>query len=289
MESLYQQVGISRQGFHKYLKKMKQQQQVHQPIVHRVQHHRIDHPRMGARPMYVMMQNKQDDVNLLKGIGKHKFEQILLDNDLRVQPIKIFHRTTYSGAFRFPNLVEGRKIKQLNRVWISDLTYYRLLNDWAYLTFILDLYSKKCIGYALSQNMTTEHTSLPALRMALKNRAIQDYQYQLSFHSDGGGQFYDKEFLKLLAKYHIRSSMSESVYENPHIERFHSTVKNDYLIPWGVNSFTKLKKMLPKLIYLYNKVRPHQALKYKTPLEFEQFIHHIPICQRSTVLFKKIT
>lgn len=288
MESLYKQVGISRQGFHKHRSKMSAQAQLEEQLVQRAKHHRQTHVRMGARPLYAMMSATEPDA-LLEGIGRDKFEEILISNGLCVQPIRIFHRTTYSGAFRFPNLVEGLEVNRLNQVWISDLTYYRLLDGWAYLTFILDLYSRRCLGYALSQTLAAEQTTMPALKMALKTRGVQSYKNQLIFHSDGGGQYYDKGFLSLRDKYHIRSSMAECVYENPHMERFHSTAKNDYLIPWKVNSVTKLRKELPRFVKLYNQVRPHESLKYKTPVAFEQFVQQIPLCQRPLVLFKKVT
>ncbi len=288
MESLYQIVGISRQGFHQYRSRRSIHLERQQDIIAQVNHHRLTHTRMGARPLYVLMQNQETEP-LLLGIGRDKFEVILISNGLTVQPIRIFHRTTYSTASRFPNLVEALKINRLNQVWVSDLTYYRLIDGWAYLTFILDLYSRRCLGYALSQNMTTEQTTLPALQMALNNRAIKDYEQNLIFHSDGGGQYYDKDFLNQLHDYHILSSMAATVYENPHMERFHSTAKNDYLIPWGVNSFNQLKVKLPKFVYLYNQQRPHESLKYKTPLAFEQYIQQIPLCQRPLLLFKKIT
>lgn len=288
MESLYQIMGITRQGFHQHRNRRNRQLQIQQDLLDRVKHHRLTHVRMGARTLYWMMQNLEPEA-LSKTIGRDKFEQILLQNGLIVQPIRVFHKTTYSGAYRFANLVEGLEINKLNHIWISDITYYRLLDGWAYLTFILDLYSKRCLGYALSENLTTEHTTLKALKMALKTRDISDYKNQLLFHSDAGGQYYDKAFLKLLRQYHIKSSMAELVYENPHVERFHGTAKNDYLIPWGVNSIDKLKKQLPRFIKIYNQVRPHKSLKNKTPLAFEEFIQQIPVCQRPLVLFKKIT
>ncbi len=288
MESLYAQVGISRQGFHQFRNRVSAQAHLEEKVVERAKYHRQTHVRMGARPLYVMMGSTEPDA-LLEGIGRDKFEEILINNGLSVQPIRIFHRTTYSGAFRFPNLVEGLEINGLNQVWVSDLTYYRLLDGWAYLTFILDLYSRRCLGYALSETLNTEQTTLPALKKALKTRGLTTYGQQLIFHSDGGGQYYDKGFLNLMGKYHIRSSMAECVYENPHMERFHSTAKNDYLIPWKVNSVAQLRKELPRFVYLYNHVRPHKSLKYKTPVAFEQFVQQIPQCQRPLVLFKKVT
>lgn len=290
MESLYQIVGITRQGFHQHRLKTMGQTQFENQIIERVKFHRIDHPRMGPRPMYVMMQSNENelDIALLLEIGRDKLEQILIRNDLRVQPIRAFHKTTFSGSFRFPNLVEGLQIKDINHVWVSDLTYYRLRDQWAYLTFILDLYSRRCIGYSLSENRTTEETTIPALKMALKLRAVKDYENKLLFHSDGGGQYYDKDFLKITNKYNIESSMAELVYENSQMERFHSTAKNDYLIPWGVNSMGQLKKNIDRFVYLYNNVRPHESLKYQTPVGFEHFIQQLPIEQRDVMVFKKI-
>lgn len=288
MESLYELIGISRQGFHQYRKKCSIQTQRQELIVGRAKDHRQTHIRMGARPLYVMMSSTEPEP-LLKGIGRDKFEEILINHGLNVQPIRIFHKTTYSGAFRFPNLVEGLEVSRLNQVWVSDLTYYRLSDGWAYLTFILDLYSRRCLGYALSETLITEQTTLPALNMAVKTRGINDYDNQLIFHSDGGGQYYHKGFLSQLKQYHMKSSMAQIVYENPHMERFHGTAKNDYLIPWGVNSIAKLRTQIPRFIKLYNQMRPHASLNYKTPIAFEHFIQQIPQCQRPLVLFKKIT
>ena len=288
MESLYRIAKISRQGFHQKQKKEHIRHQENTHLIERVEELRLTHPRMGARPLYQIMQAHQTDQTLLLNTGRDKFEQILLDNNLAVKPIKVYHRTTYSGAFRYPNLVEGLEICQLNRIWVSDLTYYRLLNGWAYLTFILDLYSRRCIGYAISKVMQTELTTIPALNMALQARAILDFKNQLIFHSDGGGQYYDKEFINIIQQHQIRSSMALHSYENPHMERFHSTAKNSYLIPWGVNSFSELEKRLPEFVYLYNHVKPHQGLNGLCPVKFERIIQNIPLCQRTSVLFKKV-
>lgn len=288
MEQLYKIVGISRQGFHQYRQRTQLEDQLACRIVDRVKQHRVDHPRMGARPMYRLMQSKEEDMDLLQELGRDKFESILLDKGLIVQPVRIFHKTTYAGAFRFANLVEGLRIRQLNQVWVSDLTYYRLTDGWAYLTFILDLYSRRCIGYQMSQTMVAEHTTIPALRMALQCRGIDKYQDQLIFHSDAGGQYYDQEFLALLKQYQIRSSMAEIVYENPHMERFHSTAKNDYLIPWAVNSIGQLKKQIHRFVRLYNEEKPHRSLKNKTPQDFEALISKMPVSQRPVMVFKKV-
>ena len=73
------------------------------------------------------------------------------------------------------------------------------------------------------------------------------------------------------------------------MERFHSTAKNDYLIPWKVNSWEQLKNKLPKFIQLYNQIRPHESLNAKSPMAFEKAIQLIPLNQRTKLIFKKVT
>lgn len=289
MESLYRHTGLTRQGFHQYRTRKGRHQDQHARLVDRVKQYRLDHPRLGARPLYVLMCQSTEDQSLMEGIGRDQFEQILLQHHLRVQPIRVFHRTTYKGPSRFANLCEGLCLNRINQVWVSDITYYRLNRKWAYLTFILDLYSKRCVAYQLSENLLSENTTIPALQMALNLRAVSDYQHQLIFHSDAGGQYQQKDFIGILRQHQIKSSMSESVYENPHVERFHSTAKNDYLIPWGVNSMSSLQIKLPKFIQLYNHIRPHSQLKNMTPVAFEKYIQQIPMEQRPIVLFKKLS
>lgn len=289
MESLYQSVGISRQGFHQYRKHKQHAEHRLDAVLDKVQDYRQDHPRMGARPLYQLLCANPQDGCLVDHLGRDQFERALIDNGLGVEPIRIFYRTTYPGAFRFANLCEGMQIRDINRIWVSDLTYYRLLDGWAYLTFILDLYSRRCLGYALGQTMQAAQTTIKALKMALKQRAISNFKQQLIFHSDGGGQYIHKQFLRLIDQHGMQSSMAQSVYENPHIERFHSTAKNQYLIPWGVNSISKLEKALPRFIKIYNEVRPHRSLGGATPLAFEKDIQQIPISQRTVEVFKKVT
>ena len=138
----------------------------------------------------------------------------------------------------------------------------------------MDLYSRRCLGFAVSDNMTTEATTLAALEMALKVRAISDEQKlsELIFHSDGGGQYSDKNFLAKLKKHDIRSSMGKQAYENPNAERLNGILKNEYLLPWDINSLPKLELNVPRAAKLYNYERPHFALKYLSPVAFENWL-----------------
>lgn len=289
MEDIYKYIGITRQGFHQYLQKKAKKATETAELIEVVKTQRIDHPRIGARPLHYLIDKQVEYKAVLQGVGINQLEDILAEKGLNVPPIRSFHKTTYAGARRFENLVEGLEIIDINKIWVSDITYYRLREGRAYLTFVLDLYSRNCLGYACSKTLVTEQTIIPAIKMALDKRKIKDYEDQLIFHSDGGGQFQDQGFLEILNKYNIVSSMAEIVYENPHVERFHSTAKNDYLIPWGVNSFCQLQKELPRFVELYNRKRPHSELKYKSPLEFEDFIQSILLKDRKVLTFKKVS
>ena len=133
----------------------------------------------------------------------------------------------------------------------------------------MDLCSRQIVGHSASTNLMTEHTTLSALKMALKQRKPKE---GLILHSDGGGQYYCKLFLALTKEYKMRNSMGKSVYENPHAERVNGTIKNDYLIPYNPQDFNQLKQMLKKAIDMYNLLRPHKALKGMAPAAFEKLL-----------------
>lgn len=237
---------------------------------------REDHPKMGARIIYNKMALSPDCRAWFEQFGRDKVEAILLNNGFRVVKAKNYHKTTVRGYFVFKNLIKEMTINTINQVWVSDITYYFIVQMGVvthyYLTFIMDLCSRRLIGFAVSDNLTTESTTLPALEMALKtrNRSHDQIEKNLILHSDGGGQYADKNFLALMKKHGIASSMGKQAYDNPNAERINGTIKNDYLIPWDVNSFAKLELLTPKAIKNYNQDRPHSALKGLSPIEFEE-------------------
>jgi transposase InsO family protein len=103
--------------------------------------------------------------------------------------------------------------------------------------------------------------------MALKDRKTHQ---ELIMHSDGGGQYYCKDWLRLTEANKLKNSMCESVYENAHAERINGTIKNDYLIHYGPQDFSQLIGMTTKAVTKYNLERPHQSLGNISPHEFEK-------------------
>ena len=262
MNAVYRSAGTSKQNFsQRYNRLLVHQDELAQLEVLMYQI-RDDHPGLGGVQMYRMLQPEF--------MGRDRFLEFYRGLNLRLKLARNFRRTTNSsGVIRFPNLVEGRELTNINQVWVSDITYYELTGRFYYLTFIMDQYSRKILGYSASNTLRTEATTIPALRQALTgfgggNKPI--------LHSDGGGQYYSKRFLELTRGRCI-NSMAETVYENPYAERINGTIKNDYLIPWQPKSFSQLTSMLKRAVDNYNLKRPHRSLQNLTP----QQVHNNPV------------
>lgn len=260
MNVIYKAVGISKQSFHQRLdREMRFMEEVNQLLI-LITQIRADHPRMSSRQMYRLLAPRH--------MGRDKFEAFCFANGFKVSVKRAYHRTTNSwGVTRFENLLLGYEFTAVNQVWVSDITYYRIGEKFYYLTFILDLYSRFIVGHSASENLLTRDTTIPALKMALRIRkGLQD----LIIHSDGGGQYYCKDWLHLTQKNQIRNSMCESVYENAYAERINGTIKNDYLIYYSPQNYNQLITMTNKAVLKYNYERPHQSLGNVSPNQYEK-------------------
>lgn len=259
MNVLFKAIGMSKQSFHQRLnRQMISLEEIGQLLV-LVKEIRMDHPRMSSRQMYRLIKPLH--------IGRDRFEAFCFEHGFKVAVKRSFHRTTNSwGVTRFDNLLLGLELTGINQVWVSDITYYRIGERFYYLTFILDLYSRFIVGHSISEDMLTTSTTIPALKMALKTRTALT---SLILHSDGGGQYYCKEWLNLTSQYLIRSSMCESVYENPHAERINGVIKNDYLVGYGPQDYQQLIKMTTKAVTKYNYEKPHQSVGNISPYQYE--------------------
>ena len=259
MNALYRVLGISKQSFHQQYHRKKRLQKESRQLLPEIRKIRESHPRMSSRTMYRMIAPAH--------LGRDRFEEYCFKNGFKVNVKRAFHRTTNSlGVTRFDNLLRTCQVTGVNRVWVSDITYYRIGEKFYYLTFILDLYSRFIVGYSASRTLLTEETTIPALKMALD---LRDTTAGVIIHSDGGGQYYSKEWLALTKKEELRNSMCESVYENAHAERLNGIIKNDYLLPYGPESFDDLVNLSRKAIMNYNYKRPHQGIRNLTPAQFE--------------------
>lgn len=216
-------------------------------------------------------------------IGRDKFIDYGMLNDFEaLRYSKRPKSTTYSPKENYPNLLLGLNILNINQVWVSDTTYFKIKNKWVYITFIMDLYSRYIVGYHAATSLFAQ-ANLEALLMATRLRNIKALKTPLIHHSDRGSQYKSLLYTQALKNAKINISMGKIVYDNIHIERFHQTIKGEYLIHKNIQSIHDLRKQLPKVIELYNHERPHQSLGMKTPYEFENYLCNVPLCQRTNM------
>lgn len=261
MNSLYHSLETSRQCLHQWLDRelaKGEEQALLRPIAEQL---RKDHPRMSAREIYRLVKPGT--------MGRDKFIELCAGWGMLVERKRSPVRTTNSlGVTRFENLLAGLELDRLNQVWSSDITYFPVVGGFCYLTYIMDVFSRRILGGSASLSLRTEETTIPALRQALRARRGMDLT-GLIFHSDGGGQYYCKEFLAITKAAGLTNSMCEHPWENPFSERVNGTIKNDYLRPWGVDTYPKVKTENLRAIKLYNTVRPHSSLGHLSPVAFE--------------------
>ena len=259
MNQIFRYIGYPKQAFHQKLNRQLHQQEYHALLLPLIEELREEHPGVSSRNLYLILQPEK--------MGRDKFEALCFENGFKLSRPKAYKRTTdSSGVIRFPNLIQGREFSNINQVWASDITYYEIGGKYYYLTFILDLFSRSIVGYAVSKRLLTVQTTLPALQMAIKNRNPPP---GLIFHSDGGGQYYCSEFLKLTEANKISNSMCDIVFENAHAERVNGTIKNQYLKGYDPKGYEALEQMTARAIFNYNNIRPHDSLKKLSPIQFE--------------------
>ncbi|MGF1925767.1 MAG: IS3 family transposase [Bacteroidia bacterium] len=264
MSGLYTHCQISKQGHYKSLQREIHWQNQEELVVGLIMQVREIHPAMGIRTIYELCQPE--------GIGRDAFISIGIYYGFRVKVFRNKTRTTFSSPYsRYQNLLVDKELDNINQLWTSDLTYFKVDNKDCYIVLIMDVYSRLIVGYSVADNMRAAN-NVAALKMALTIRGLHSYEHKLIHHSDRGGQYISDVYTDLLKEHKIRISMCNIVYENAHIERVNGTIKNQYLIHWNITSFQMLKTEVKRAVETYNNQKPHSALDGATPIAFEQKI-----------------
>ena len=192
------------------------------------------------------------------------------DNLLAMQP-RAWVATTDSGHELgvYMNLASRMKITGINQLWVADITYIRLAAEFVYLAVVLDLYSRKVVGWALKRTLAA---SLP---LAALEQAIEQRQPLpgLVHHSDRGLQYASEEYARVLRLHGIVPSMSRPAnpYDNAFCESFMRTLKREEIDARAYRDLSDLQANVTVFIeQYYNRVRLHSALGYLPPEQFEQ-------------------
>lgn len=198
--------------------------------------------------------------------------RLMKEMDLKATPEEMYVVTTDSNHDLevFPNLLKRNfTATQPDRVWVADITYVRTLEGWMYLATVLDLFSRKIVGWSIDKHMKTDLT-ISALKMAYSSRHVSE---GLIHHSDRGSQYCSAEYRALLDAKGCQGSMSRKgdPYDNACIESFHATIKKELIYRRRFQTRAEAAKAINYYISNhYNTKRKHSTLAYLSPMKFEQ-------------------
>jgi putative transposase len=223
-------------------------------------------PRIGTRKLYDMLTRTLQEHKIK--IGRDKLFDLLEEYSMliRRRKRKKVNTTDSNHPFRkYPNLIRELQIVGPNQLWVSDITYIRLIDDFCYLSLITDAYSRRIVGYCLYPTLQKEGP-VEALKMALSTLSATTADH-LIHHSDRGRQYCCEAYVSVLTERKTTISMTEKgdPYENALAERVNRTMKDEFLLDKGFESFELASAAVSKAVNTYNTLRPHDSCNRLTP------------------------
>ena len=270
------QLGVSTSGYYAWEKRpVSQRQQDDERLLPKIQEsHRASKGSYGSPRIY------DDLVDLGETAGRHKIARLMRENGITARPLKKFRKTTDSNHKHpiSPNLLERNfETDAPDEVWVSDITYIWTARGWVYLAIIVDLFSRRVVGWALENHMRTELV-LKALEMARGHRNIAP---GLIFHSDRGVQYASNEFRKKLSELGIVQSMSRKgdCWDNAVAESFFATIKRELVRKYLWLNQKAVRAGIHEYIEVfYNRKRKHSTNGNLSPVEYERrFENHAAV------------
>ena len=233
-------------------------------MVHKI---RQQLPRVGGKKLFKIIKPDLDEIGIK--LGRDRFFDYLRSTDQLIRPRRRYVVTTQSShRFRvYKNLLEDSKLTGSHQAWVSDITYLRTLNGFCYLSLVTDAWSRKIVGYDVSDSMELSGC-LTALDMAINQLPTK---HRLLHHSDRGIQYCSKVYTSRLQKNKILISMADkgNCYQNAIAERVNGILKSEFYLDCKFKDVNQARTTAKQAIKLYNNLRPHLNLNFKTP----QFMH----------------
>jgi len=256
---------VSRSGFYRFLSSVKEKAaSIEVNLIEHIEHICVDMPGYGYRRVTRALQRMGYRINHKRVL------RLMRSNDLLCKRKKGSVRTTNSRHTLgiYPNLAKDIQPTSPDLLWVADITYIRLPKAFVYLAVIMDLFTRRIVGWSLGRDIDTR-LIISALRMALRSRSIKP---GLIHHSDRGVQYASSKYINMLKQHGIIVSMSRkgNPYDNAIIESFIKTLKYEEVL---LNEYESFEEAYDYIAYyineVYNKRRLHSALGYNSPVEFE--------------------
>lgn len=254
---------MHRNAYYKIKKRRTAKELVSQQVIELVKKERLEQSRVGTVKLHKAL-SKTFEANGLK-VGRDKLNDIIKEHDMLVKRKKATCKTTdsYHRFHKYNNLVKDMDVTAPNQVWVSDITYIRTINGFCYLALITDMFSRKIVGYDISDSLELAGC-MRALKTALaKARPAAG----LVHHSDRGIQYCSNQYVNELKKREIKISMTEEnhCYENAIAERVNGILKDEFYLDQCFFSLSHARTATKSAIEIYNNKRLHISLGYKTP------------------------
>lgn len=255
--------GMTRDTFYKYRKRAIKRKSTEEKIVELVQSQRREQPRIGTRKLLFSIAD-QLTLEHIK-VGRDRMFDILRNNKMLVKRKKVYTKTTNSfhRFYKYKNLIKELEITKPNQVWVADITYLRTQNGFCYLALLTDLFSRRIVGYDVSNTLELAGCTR-AFKLALVKAQPGS---NVIHHSDRGIQYCSNQYVELLLKKGFQISMTEEnhCYENAVAERVNGVLKDEFFLDQVFFNLEHAKMATKNAIEIYNNKRFHLSLQMKTP------------------------
>ena len=258
--------GISRQAIYQSEQRSKARSVELHTVKQKVLEIRSSMPRLGTRKLHYLLKEELSGLGIK--LGRDGLFRFLRSENMLVKRRKNYTKTTNSKHWlrKHPNLLKERVTSTSEEVFVSDITYIKSRERTHYLSLVTDAYSRKIMGYHLSDDMSSENV-VKALDMATKRSQTT---FQTIHHSDRGLQYCSSTYQDTLKNNQMICSMTDGYdcYQNALAERINGILKEEFLF-YKCNTGKELETLIKESIHIYNTKRPHLSLNMKTP----EYIH----------------
>jgi len=255
--------GVSRQAFYQYQKHQTNERFKQEIVLQLVSQVRARQPKIGVRKLYRLLKPKFEKLDFQ--LGRDALFHLLKEHGLLIASPKRGRKTTFANHrfHRYPNRIVNLVVDHIHQVFVADITYLETLDGFVYLALITDLFSRKIVGFDVSDSLSVEG-ALRACKMAIKPVRNPD---ALIHHSDRGIQYCCNAYTELLDSHGVKLSMTQNgnVYQNAIAERVNGILKIDFLLNQTFGSIQHATASVKQSVSIYNNERPHLSLGYQTP------------------------